>query len=360
MLLTSSLNIGGAETVISTITKHLDMSRFNVVVAHLKERGGVGDFLYKKGFKIVAVSTKNTYFRKYFSFLSLSKLVKQFHIDVIHTHTTYSLIDAALCKLFNPHLGLIHTFHYGNYPHYPIKYRILEYSFMRFYKYLVAVGENQKKAICKTYRISEKRVLTIRNGIDVESNFNSWETKESKTNNKTIIGTVSTHIEQKGLIYLLDAVRILKKQGLRFKMIIVGDGPLRKQLEEKCTDLDLSDLVQFTGYIENANKSIMRDFDIFVQSSLWEAMSIVVLEAMAGSKACVVTAVGENPYIIKHNCNGFLVKPRDSKELAVCLAELICNAEKRKFFGIRARELILSHFTARYMVESYQRIYSDS
>lgn len=71
--------------------------------------------------------------------------------------------------------------------------------------------------------------------------------------------------------------------------------------------------------MNNASINILPIFDIFFQPSLWEAMSIVILEAMACGKPIVATAVGENRYIIDDNRTGFVVEPGDINHMTEAL-----------------------------------------
>ncbi len=358
LLVASSLHIGGAERVIANLARHLDKNRFHVTVCHLLERGVIGEELKKLGVPIVGVHRHGDPLRRYLSFLELRKIVKAYDIDLMHSHTTYSLCDSSLCRITTPGIRTVHTFHRGNYPHDP-RYMRMERFFSRFSDQLVAVGIEQGKKIANTYRFPHSRLLTILNGVeDITATVDPAWAERLKKDGRLVIGSISTLIEQKGVSVLLDAAREVLRAGARPLFVIIGEGHLRPQLEEQCRALGLEDSVLFTGWIPNAATRVMPLFDIFVQSSLWEAMSMVVLEAMAASRPVVVTDAGDNRHVVEQDRSGLVVVPGDSKALAEALLALIHSDEKRVRLGTAARARFESQYTARKMAERHEELYA--
>ena len=117
MILASSLWIGGAETVIRHLALNIDRQRFRVTVCHLKQRGHIGEELAAAGVDMVGIAEGPPTKVDYFTFRKVLRIVRARKIDVIHTHTAHGLVDACLCKLFSPGVRVVHTFHFGNYPH---------------------------------------------------------------------------------------------------------------------------------------------------------------------------------------------------------------------------------------------------
>jgi glycosyltransferase involved in cell wall biosynthesis len=111
--------------------------------------------------------------------------------------------------------------------------------------------------------------------------------------------------------------------------------------------------------VNNAAEQSLPAFDIFFQPSLWEAMSIVILEAMAAGKAIVATSVGETPHIIENEVDGLLVAPKDIKGMTLALSRLIYDAEFRRRMGNEAARKVAQHFTAERMTRDYEKIYFE-
>ena len=236
----------------------------------------------------------------------------------------------------------------------------MEKIFQRVPDRLIAVGIEQRKAIQKTFRIPDKRITTIWNGVERnDSCYDKALMAPFTSRNKILIGSISTFIEQKGLFQLLDVMCILKKKRDDFLCVVVGDGRLRPQLEEKRQELGLDDSVYFMGWVENAADRVLPALDIFVQSSLWEAMSIVVLEAMAAGKAVVVTDVGDNEHVVDSGINGIIVKNKDVADMTEKIEKLIINKTLRNEMGRRAREKVIRECSVLQMALSHEILYFD-
>ena len=160
LIVATSLWIGGAETVIRHLAQNIDRSRFNVSVCYLKQRGYIGDELAKSGIDIVGIADSEEPAVDYLSFRKLVKVIRARRIDVVHTHTTHGLVDASICKLFMPRLKVIHTFHFGNYPHAPSRIIWMERIFSRLADTLYAVGEVQRGQLKSVFRLPDRAIST--------------------------------------------------------------------------------------------------------------------------------------------------------------------------------------------------------
>jgi len=223
---------------------------------------------------------------------------------------------------------------------------------------LVAVGNVQKSTIEKTYGIPDKRMIVIRNGVEQRRQTNSADfIKKFNTSEKVIVGSISTLIKQKGISDLLDVAHELKKINNNFIFVVAGDGYLKTELEHKCQQLGLQETVIFLGWVEDAAARVLPSFDIFFQPSLWEAMSIVLLEAMAAGKAIIATDVGENIHVLKDSKSGYLVKPKDITRMVTLLNDLINNKQRRIDLGKVARQEYEKYFTVEKMLREYENLY---
>lgn len=360
LIVTSALHIGGAERVVANLAKYLDRDRFNVAVCHLLDRGVIGDELQQLGIQVVGVRRHKSRIRRYFSFLDLRKVVRKHKIHLLHSHTTYSLADSCLCRLTLPGVKTVHTFHRGNYPNYNRRYMLMEKIFSRVCDQLVAVGVEQAKAIRAAYNLPQESMLTILNGVENTQTISDPEwTARLKEDGRLVIGSISTLIDQKGITYLIETAQMLLKNGMNPLFVVVGEGELRPQLEEKCRQLGLEESVIFTGWIPQAASRMMPLFDIFFQSSLWEAMSMVVLEAMAAGKPVVVTDVGDNRHVVVHGQTGLVVPPKNVGQMASALQILINSKEQRDQFGKAGRARFEKEYTAKMMAQKYEEVYTQ-
>jgi len=358
LIVNSSLCLGGAEMVISNLCRHIRRDLFDVSVCHLKERGNIGEELALLGFNVVGVSGSASTKPDYLSFLKLRRIIRQYRIDIVHSHNTYSLIDSCLCRVTVPGIKLVHTFHFGNYPHLTKKYRMVERALWRIPDRLVAVGIEQKKTLLGTYSIPEHRITTIWNGIDrIRQDPDLEIVRRFRIEDRIIVGTIGNLIEQKGYAYLLEVASAIRKRRSDVAFLVIGSGHLQGELEERSRSMGLEDTVHFLGPVANAANRALPVFDIFFLPSLWEAMSIVVLEAMAIGKPILTTRVGENANLIEDGCTGMLVEPRDVAGMTEKLEALIGSPELRMMLGKAGRERIERTCTAEGMSRQYEQLY---
>jgi glycosyltransferase involved in cell wall biosynthesis len=357
LLVISSISGAGAELVVANLCRTINRELFNVSVCHLKERGEKGEQLCSEGYDIVALPGKNPGKTNYFSFLTLKKLLLEKDIDLLHSHDRASLFDCAQAKIITPRVKLLHTFHFGNYPHIPKRHLLLEGFFSRFVDQLVAVGHGQKKQISTTFKIQENRIKTIYNGIQPLP-YTPPEKATDGIDTPLIIGAMSTFTQQKGISYLLEIALKIKNAEGRAVFWVAGDGPLRPQLEKDKKAMGLDEHVLFLGWIPDAAQKILPQIDIFLQTSLWEAMSVAILEAMSAGKPVVATDVGENRIITEKASSGFIVKPRDTEETVRHLLQLIDNRELRLELGKNGRTAVNSLYNVDTMTKNYEETYS--
>lgn len=362
MLAIDGLHHGGAERVVASLCSYLDKSRFSVTVCWRRGRGAIGEELIARGYDVIGFPELVPAVSPYRRFLVLKKLMQERRIDILHTHDTGALADGAQCRMLGSKARLVHTFHFGNYPILPNRYVLMETIFSRIANHLVPVGVEQAKQIHKALHLPSSRLDVIYNGVGLPTfdyAANPLKVYRDRPGQPVIIGSISTLIEQKGLPVLLETADILKRRKMNCVILIVGDGPLRQELEAKCKRLNVTDIVHFLGWVPKAADNLLPFLDIFCQSSLWEANSMVLLEAMAVGLPIVTTDVGESRHVIEDGRSGRIVRPRDPVGLADALALLIERRELRQQMGGRARQVFADRFTLDKMIARYQEVYES-
>lgn len=359
LIVNSTLHIGGAEQVAADLAKRVNSARFESLACYLKEPGIIADQMIRSGVELMPIPGLEPGRRDYFTFLKLRRLIRERSIDVIHTHDIHGMVDGSLCRLTVPGLRYVHTFHYGNYPVRRPGLRYIEKSLWRVPDALVAVSHTQKKSICDFYGIPADRIEVLWNGVAPAAPPEApLELQWPIPPGTTVIGSISTLIPQKGLEHLLAAADILRRSGENFVLLVAGNGGLDATLKGRARELELDRHVQFLGWVPQASCRVLPACDIFVQSSIWEAMSIVVLEAMAASKAMAVTSVGENLRVVIPDQTGLVVPPADPAALADALRRLIRDPGLRERLGRQALSRYEQHFTIGHMAQAYEAVYA--
>ncbi len=358
LLVIWSISGAGAELVVANLCRHLDPDRFNVSCCHLQARGERGEELAAQGYDIVGLPGYDPHRPDYLSFLKLRQVVRAKKIDLIHSHNVQPLIDASLCRLTLPRVKMVHTFHFGNYPHLPPRYLFMEKLLCRVPSQLVAVGHRQARQIQHTFHLPAHRVQTIYNGVvPLSGNGDAAAIARYLKPDRVVIGALSTFIKQKGIDDLLAAAARLKQTRDDFLIVLVGDGPLRAELMAQSRAMGLDGTVVFPGWIKDAAGRVLPLCDIFLQTSLWEAMSMVVLEAMCAGLPIVATDVGENKAIVTAADAGFIVPPKDVEAMTGHLGKLIDDKILRQRLGQNAKRAFDAHYGVETMARQYEQLY---
>jgi len=165
-----------------------------------------------------------------------------------------------------------------------------------------------------------------------------------------IIACVANLVPKKGHLYLLEACQILKKRGLKFKCVLVGEGPEKEKIKEKIYALGLEDIIEMRGFLPHQQvlKMLQEEVDIFVLPSIVtekgekEGIPVSLMEAMAFGIPVVSTYVGGIPELVEGA--GVLVPEKNSRALAEALEKLIENPKEAKKLGEAGFYRVQQHF----------------
>jgi glycosyltransferase involved in cell wall biosynthesis len=171
-----------------------------------------------------------------------------------------------------------------------------------------------------------------------------------------VIGAVSRLAWKKGVSHLLDAVPSLLEAVPEVTVLLVGDGPLRGDLEAQAARLGVAGRVLFLGPRRDAS-TLLPAFDVLVLPSVVEGMSNTLLEAMAARLPVVATDVGGNPEVVVDGETGFLVPPGDPGRLAAATLKLLQAPEMARDMGAAGRRRVEAHYRADAMVRRIEGLY---
>jgi glycosyltransferase involved in cell wall biosynthesis len=171
------------------------------------------------------------------------------------------------------------------------------------------------------------------------------------------VGTAGRLVPVKGPEFLVKAAKYMISKYPDAYFIFTGDGPLENGLRRKALEMGISDNVIFLGWRDDVAK-IISIYDIFVLPSLNEGMGRVLAEAMALGKPIVASNIGGIPDLVIHGKNGFLVPPKNPKELVKYIQVLIEDKDKRVKMGLKGKEISLN-FGAKSMIERIASLYEE-
>ena len=173
---------------------------------------------------------------------------------------------------------------------------------------------------------------------------------------KNIVATIAELHPNKGLPYLIEAMKTVVTQQANTICLIIGDGQDKDSLTEVIKSNNLSDKVFLTGRVDNAS-DYLKAITVFVLPSLKEGLPYTILESGMASLATVATTVGGIPEIVEDMKSGILIQPRNSKELAHAISFMIEHPEERKRYGNALKERVNEKYSFGRMIDENEGLY---
>jgi glycosyltransferase involved in cell wall biosynthesis len=200
----------------------------------------------------------------------------------------------------------------------------------------------------RDYRFPAGSTITIHNGVSVSEFEQSKDKADLRTRlrldpDEFVLVCVARLSEQKQLDILLLAMARALRDGVMCKCFIVGDGPLRKSLEQQSLALGLSGSVFFEGFREDV-RPYLQAGTAFVLTSRREGLPLAILEAMACGLPCIVTRVGGNCEAVTHGVNGLVVSPGSIDEIAGAISHLATHRQECEEMSKMARSSVRQEF----------------
>jgi glycosyltransferase involved in cell wall biosynthesis len=292
---------------------------------------------------------------------SIREFIKKNRVDIIHCHGYKSNFYGLLAS--RGQVPSVTTNHNWLTAHWKLKtYCFLDSLWIRFFDRIVAVSNEVKKDMLK-YKIPKEKIRVIDNGICLERFEKLVETRKIKSQlgleEKTrVIGTIGSLGIEKGHIYLLEAARQVLDVVKDLKFLVIGDGPLRKPLEEKSEELGIKKHVIFLGQRKDIPELLMA-MDIFVLPSIKEGLPIALLEAMVAKRPVIATRVGAIPKVIENKDTGILVEPKDIKGLRDAIMNLINDPERMNLLAQEGFNKVCTDFSSDEMGKHYLKLYKE-
>lgn len=228
---------------------------------------------------------------------------------------------------------------------------------------LIAVSEQVRQMALKEEKVQPDRVIVIPNGVELlpEDDHKADIVRQvrhelSLEADATLVLAVGRLTEQKGHSYLLQAIPDILAAHPGTVFAFAGEGPLHDSLMEQAKELTASESVRFLGLRRDVPR-LLQAADIFVLPSLWEGMSMALLEAMGAGLPVVASKVEGTAELVSDGMDGLLVPPADPDALASAIIRLLGDKELRTRLGRTARGKIAHDFSIEAMCEKYKEVF---
>jgi glycosyltransferase involved in cell wall biosynthesis len=208
--------------------------------------------------------------------------------------------------------------------------------------------------------VRAERVRVVYNGIPPAPEVDRERVRAElglEAGTKAIVSVARLH-PVKGLDHLLEAAASLDRSLPAWQLYLIGDGPLREELERQARELKLTKKVRFLGHVEGARR-LLPGFDLYVSASLMEGLGLSVMEAMAARLPVVATAVGGVKELVEDGRSGLLVPPGDASALADAIGRALADPPGSDQMAHAAQARYQQHFTVQQFARQTEGVYRE-
>jgi glycosyltransferase involved in cell wall biosynthesis len=354
-----SLPVGGAEDLVAAIVRGLDPERFDVEVACLGLPGPVGEELLAAGYPVRHLGLDVKHTSMWRSVAGVRRLLKQLQPDILHTHLYHPNLYGRLAALGLgiPVVAAVHNSYTRVKFHRRLWNFLLGWASER-----ILVGSTQVRDDVRHYDlVPASRLLVLPYGIrlaELDATVSRAEARGALQVSGFVMGAVGRLEEQKGHLYLLEALAQVQAEIPEATLVLVGDGRLRQDLERQARGLGLGERMRFLGTRRDL-PLIFRTLDLFIQPSLWEGLPLALLQAMGAGLPVLATRVSGVREVIEDGVNGRMVEPADPQALARVLLELYRQPELRTHLATAAHETIRENYSLEAMLTRLENLYLE-
>tara|TARA_Y100001980_G_C14545428_1_gene324986 strand:- start:1288 stop:2379 length:1092 start_codon:yes stop_codon:yes gene_type:complete len=285
----------------------------------------------------------------------LKQKINDFDPDIIHAHYASSYGFLGLLSGFKPFIlsvwgSDIYYFPRKNWFNKLLMKKIIKYSTV-----VCSTSQAMKKIAIKDFRRKDIEVIPF--GVDLD-----LFSPKNRVKEKFIVGTIKSIENYNGIDCLIDSANIVIndfKKDILF--IVVGNGSLKKDMEEKVAILNLDDKIKFFGFVEHG--SVKKYYDmlsIFVAVSTRESFGVSVLEAAALEIPSITSNIGGLTEVNLHNKTGIVIEPDSPLQLAKSIIKLYENNELRNNLGVNARKMVIEKFNWDESIKKMLKVYKNA
>ncbi|MGD0886018.1 MAG: glycosyltransferase [Thermodesulfovibrionales bacterium] len=356
------IEFGGAEKVSLTFLKNVDRDKYTIAPVLLIRPWEKDNFfiqtlekenypLYKIPVAVRHRSEGRDYFRVIRCYRMIHSFLRKGSFDLVHTHGYFAdIVGIPAAKILGiPHISTCHGF-ISNDRNLRL-YNWLDRIALRFATKIIAVSEGIENDLIRS-GIDRSRIVTIQNAVNGEySDESAMRNRREKRNllnlsdKDFVAGYVGRLSEEKGIKYLVEAISMLSTyEEIPLKLLIIGEGPKRKDLEDFAKEKNLEQRVFFIGFQSDV-ENWLPAMDVFVLPSLTEGTPMSLLEAMAYGIPVVASAVGGVPQVIDSGQDGMIVAPGVSREIKDAIYLLYKNIDLRNSVAREAQKKIEANYS---------------
>ena len=288
------------------------------------------------------LSISNLSFMNPFKVLKLVRIFRKEKVGVLLTNLSYDMKVASIAGK----LAGIPNIIYRRGSAIPLKNsKLNRYLFRKVLTHVVANSKETRRTLLanNSKLIPEHKIKVIYNGFTISRYHRDVVPLYKAEAGEIILGCAGRLSEEKGHLHLLEMMKLLKDDPLKYRLLIAGEGKMLSTLEKNAKMLGVSEQVVFLGFVEDM-PSFFRAIDMFLLPSRYEGFANVIGEAMASRLPVVAFDVKSASEIVKHGETGYITGPNRVDEMTVRVQELARDRGLRKNMGERGRARVEEQF----------------
>lgn len=352
-----SLDVGGLERVVLSLVRQGQARGQRVAVICLERHGTLAAEAESLNARVLCVEKRpgirpGTMGR-------LGAVLRELRPNIIHTHQIGALLYAGPAARATG-IAVVHTEH-GKHSSRRLRTRLLGCLAGRYAARVFCVSGDIAAGVIAHYGVPRRKVDVVPNGIDTAPFQERGDAEALRRSlgiplGAPVVGTVGRLSEVKRQDRLVRAFFSITGRLPHAHLLLVGDGPVLRDLRELVQRLGLDGRVHFAGYQARPER-FFQVMDVFALTSDSEGMPLAVLEAWAAGLPVVASRVGGLPKLITHGQTGVLFAPGDEGALTAALGAMLTDVELARRLGECGRRQLDSSFTASRMAAEYERHY---
>jgi glycosyltransferase involved in cell wall biosynthesis len=358
-----NMRVGGTELNAVRTAELLDRRRFDLRVVCLSGEGPLSERYRRMGIPVVTLPLTSLYGKSMLSNgRQFSRYIRQERIQIVHAHDMYSNIFVTpWARLASAPVVITSRRWWHSLPN--RKLQIGNRAAFRMASAVLANSPQVARSVEETEGVPSNRVWVVSNFVDDSAYQPLSDAERSDTRaawglpgDALVVGCVARLVPVKDHGTLIRAFATLRSNDPRLRLVLVGDGESRPQLESLASALGVTESTIFTGELRGGGNH-HRMFDISVLCSLSEGFPNSLVEAMAAGVPIVATSVGGNIDAVIEGMNGLLVPVQSPEALAAALGNLIADPVRRVAMGEAGRERARTQYGATEAVKSLETMY---
>ncbi len=354
----STVSGGGVERRRLSLAKAFKGSNFQMKLVGTFKGGAIAEQIEENGVEIIEVGDFNGPFH-WEKHKKVQKVIDEFKPHIIHG-AVYEGVTMAAINGFLKKVPIIILEETSDPQNRSSKADFLLRVFSWTADKFIAIAPNVADYLRNRAKISEKKIITINNGVEIprlvsEEEVGSLKKQLNISEVDFIIGSVGRLFnDHKKFTDIVEAVALLNQPDV--KLLIVGSGPDEELIRQKAIDLNIQDKVVFAGY-QYDTAPFYQIMDLFCIASQREGFGLVAAEAMLHQLPVIATKVGGLQNVVKDNETGILVPPNSPEELAKAIKEILNSKDLKTRFAENGFHRAMENYTETRYVKDVENLY---